>query len=68
MDRDHVQVALIGAAGVFPGGGRNRGQVRVVLGRVAGQVGRQVGGLGLQELRHARRGGQRARSTGRVYM
>src|SRR5260370_484494 len=39
MRRPHVQPALIGTAAVLPGGGRDGGQVRVVLGRVAGQEG-----------------------------
>ena len=53
MNRNEVQVALVRAAGVLPRGGGNGGKVRIVLGCVAGQIGRQVSRLGLQELGQA---------------
>jgi hypothetical protein len=45
VQRDQVQMTLIGAAGVFPGLGRDSGQVRVVLGGITGEIRRQVGRL-----------------------
>ena len=60
MKRDHVQLALVGAASVLPGGGRNSRQIRIVLHGVGGQIRRQVRGLSLQKLLaagHERDGG-----------
>src|SRR5581483_170035 len=55
VDRDHVQLAVLYATVVLPGERRNGRQIRIVLDRVASQIGREIGRLRLQDLGNVRR-------------